>query len=128
MDPLQPTTSTLEPAIAHIAEVSTTLISTLSERRRSSAISKVPADPKHHKYTTKEKIEIITWIRKSPLTIKTLVEQNKLDEAVQNWKLIEALLEKWIAVKGVAEIRDDCMKYISSALQNSETIDNTDGI
>ncbi|KAK9472197.1 Vps51/Vps67-domain-containing protein [Dipodascopsis tothii] len=106
MDPLQPTTSALEPAVAHIAEVSTALISTLSERRRDSGAD-APLSGK--------RAAIVRYMLEAPGELRRLVAAGERAEALERWRELDPLLAKWAAVGGVAEVRQECIESIGTA-------------
>ncbi|KAK9455620.1 Vps51/Vps67-domain-containing protein, partial [Dipodascopsis uninucleata] len=106
MDPLQPTTSALSPAIEHIAEVSTTLISTLSEKRKKMTILDTDAN---RKLTAKEKAETIRMILEAPNRISELMNAGEVGKAQQEWSAMEPALLLLSSFKGVDKIRQQCI-------------------
>ncbi|KAK9479101.1 Vps51/Vps67-domain-containing protein [Lipomyces japonicus] len=115
MDPLKPTTEALEPAVAHIAEVSTTLIATLSERRRQNAVgdsvSTLSAD---------DKKELLDTIVRSPYWLRELKSKGEDDKANAAWQNLSIVLDKLKLVKGIDKIRESCL----AAMEGREPSEN----
>src|SRR5436305_8522197 len=110
MDPMGPTTSTLAPAIAHIAETASSL--SISLRNTASPVEeKTPAGPvldeEEQKKVELHRKQVLTvrWVLDAPHRIRTLIRQGKRKEAEEDWAEIVALLNKWTGVKGVEEVR-----------------------
>ncbi|KAK9467921.1 Vps51/Vps67-domain-containing protein [Lipomyces arxii] len=104
MDPLQPTTTALEPAVAHIAEVSTTLIATLSERRRKLAADEVQSDVE----VSKDVLKVLKTLVDAPSALSRLIDNGERAKAQAYWNTLEPALEKLEHVKGVNKIKEDC--------------------
>ncbi|KAF8459489.1 Vps51/Vps67-domain-containing protein [Terfezia claveryi] len=100
MEPLTPTTSTLEPAISHIAELSSSLTSTI----HSLPPTRTPNAPN----PALNKKETVKWTLGAPERIRELVKQGKKEEAEKAWVVVKEMLEKWgDGVKGVKELREN---------------------
>ncbi|KAI9691386.1 MAG: hypothetical protein M1820_009689 [Bogoriella megaspora] len=116
MDPLTPTTSTLSPAIAHIAETASTLSNNLVERtaglrreaeqsgraRSNSRGSRGKIEDKERQQNT------VRWVLDGPQRLEVLVNGGRQREAENQWAEIKSLLEKWDGVKGVEETKMRC--------------------
>lgn len=105
MEPLAPTTSTLGPAIAHIAQVSASLVQT------------IPPSPVAPRFTafdgsSKKKKETVAWALTCPERIVEYVKDGKKEEAEREWGVLEGLLDKWKGVKGVEELREKALKAL----------------
>ncbi|KAK7203543.1 Vps51/Vps67-domain-containing protein [Myxozyma melibiosi] len=98
MDPLQPTTSALAPAVAHIAEVSATLIATLSEKRKK-------ADEDERERCVRELRAIVD----APERLRRMVREGRGEEARAQWGELEGVLERMGEVRGVERIRRECV-------------------
>lgn len=98
MEPLAPTTSTLGPAIAHIAQVSASLAETIPPSPMAPTSAEFNA-------SSKKKKEVVAWALSSPEWIEELVKDGKREEAERVWGVLEGLLGKWEGVKGVSELR-----------------------
>ncbi|KAI9707224.1 MAG: hypothetical protein M1836_000184 [Candelina mexicana] len=113
MDPLTPTTSTLAPAIAHIAETSTSLATTLREQKPGSPNVSPMTSPRSHDgrskpQTTderKKKVQTVRWVLDTPRRMQELIDKGKRVEAQAEWEEVVRLLDKWIGVGGVEEVR-----------------------
>jgi len=100
MDPLTPTTSTLAPAISHIAETATTLSNEL-------AANVPPAkDPEVEK--KRKQRETVKWVLDAPRRLGELVEKGKEEAAKKEWDVVRGLLDKWKGVSGTEEVRKAC--------------------
>ncbi|KAK9388413.1 Vps51/Vps67-domain-containing protein [Lipomyces mesembrius] len=112
IDPLRPTTSALEPAVAHIAEVSTTLIATLSERRRKNASEEVASNGNGH--SSKEKSEFLRVIVDAPRRIRELVQKGDVEKARADWEIIEPVLNRLKGINGMDKIMEDCINSLKA--------------
>lgn len=109
MDPLTPTTSTLTPAISHIAETASTLSSSLQKL----------APPKRSQATTdKDKQrQTVRWVLNAPARLRNLRDTAQEDEAKADWAEVSTLLDKWQGVTGVEDVKKEC-----EAIMESDTI------
>jgi vacuolar protein sorting-associated protein 51 len=113
MDPLAPATSTLSPAISHIAETASSLSSALVERTsRAQTASATPEQTKtgHQKQT-------VRWALHTPQRMEVLLAQGRRSAAESEFNEIKPLLEQWQGVDGVAALREHC----ESLLEDSES-------
>ncbi|KAL9000792.1 MAG: hypothetical protein Q9169_000546 [Polycauliona sp. 2 TL-2023] len=102
MDPLTPTTSTLTPAIAHIAETAASLAASLQDRS-----AQVPEDEASGKKQRQR--QTVRWALGAPNRLRGLAEKDRMEEAMEDWEKVQKLLEKWGEVDGVDEIRQQCL-------------------
>ncbi|KAF8424044.1 Vps51/Vps67-domain-containing protein [Tirmania nivea] len=101
MEPLTPATSTLEPAISHIAEISSSLTSTIHSLPPPQAHTLNAAN------LAKSKRETVKWALAAPERIQGLVKEGKKEEAEKEWGVVKGMLDKWgDGVKGVKELRE----------------------
>ena len=103
MDPLTPTTSTLTPAIGHIAESAASLSNELRESHAASA-PQLEAQKRQ-----REQKATVQWILNAPGRLQELLENDRRDEAEKQWEEVERLLSKWNGVRGVSEVREACL-------------------
>ena len=103
MDPLTPTTSTLTPAIGHIAETAAGL-----SRELSKAHGEPASDGKAQKKQRDQKATV-RWVLHAPARLERLMEHGQNEEVDKQWSQISALLSKWEGVKGVSEVRQACI-------------------
>jgi hypothetical protein len=108
MDPLTPTTSTLTPAIGHIAETAATLS---NELKKSHAVS-VPDSEAQRKQ--RDQKATVRWVLDAPSRLRMLLESDRREEAEKQWKDVSRLLSKWEGTKGVSEVREACMVIMGS--------------
>lgn len=114
MDPLAPTTHTLGPAIAHIAETAASL---------SSSMQALPAKPQglgidiHVEDEDDTKVEVaakqkqkdtVRWVLDTPRRLQEMIDQEQDEEAEHEWEEISKILDKWKGVAGAEELRQKC--------------------
>jgi hypothetical protein len=104
MDPLTPTTSTLAPAISHIAETAATLSRELEQN--------LPArkDPEVEK--KRRQRETVRWVLDSPRRLQELIAEGKVDEAMSDWDTVRDLLDKWKGVQGTDALQRACLEVV----------------
>ena len=88
---MAPVTTTLEPAVKHIADVAGDI-----------AGSRVVGSDKESQKET------VRWVLGAPERLKGLKEEGKEEEVTKEWEEVRALLDKWEGVKGVDEVRRKC--------------------
>ncbi len=121
MDPLTPTTSTLSPAISHVAETAASLARSLQER---TALSQDTQHAASSNTDPQEKQQrLVRWVLDAPPRLSAMVEEGKKDEAEAQSKEVSLLLDKWKGVQGVDEVRRQCeealkRKRISSDIRS----------
>lgn len=104
MDPLTPTTSTLSPAISHIAETAASLSRSLQERTR---VSQSTADPKD------KQRQLVRWVLGAPQRLDAMLQTGKREEAEGQWKEVSQLLDRWKGVDGVDDVRRQCEQVLT---------------
>ncbi|KAF1839688.1 hypothetical protein BDW02DRAFT_539101 [Decorospora gaudefroyi] len=115
MDPLAPTTHTLGPAIAHIAETAATLSSSLQDNHQSKAQGlgieiRVEQDKGEETEAAKKRRqrETVRWVLDTPRRLREMIDQDRDEEAEKEWEEVSKLLDQWKDVAGVQELRDEC--------------------
>jgi hypothetical protein len=114
MDPLAPTTDTLGPAISHIAETAATLSSsmqTLQAKPAGLGISvRVQQDTAEQEaaLTTRRQRDTVKWVLDTPRRLRQLIDQERDEEAEQDWEEVSNILDKWQGVSGAKELREEC--------------------
>lgn len=112
MDPLTPTTSTLGPAVAHIAETAKGLAAAVQGRVAES--EKAGRDAVQGDQALKRKQrETVKWVLGAPKRLEAKLEEGRKADAKADWDEIQHLLEKWDGVAGVEEIEAECEKIMS---------------
>ena len=114
MDPLTPTTSTLAPAISHIAETARALAGSLQDKSVRSSASNSTGDPAAIK--KKQQQETVRWVLSTPQRLQRLLDAGNLADATRDWKEIGILLQQWEGVAGVSELKNACLQVLG---QNS---------
>ncbi|OJD35917.1 vacuolar protein sorting-associated protein 51 [Diplodia corticola] len=127
MDPLTPATSTLSPAISHIAETATALSASIAQHalpksRSSSPASVVDGGGKKKKVDEKEKQrQTVRWVLDAPRRLRVKVDAGEVEEAAKEWEEIRGLLEKWNGVQGVDEVKMACEEaMVASRVDSTE--------
>jgi hypothetical protein len=116
MDPLAPTTHTLGPAISHIAETATFLSSSmqgLQAQAKPEGLGitvRVESDDAEEqaKAEKQNQRDTVRWVLDTPRRLRELIEQDRDDEADQEWEQISKILAQWNGVAGVKELREEC--------------------
>jgi vacuolar protein sorting-associated protein 51 len=114
MDPLAPTTSTLAPAIAHIAGTAEGLATTL--KRVHGPEIKIPTSDnfKSIKSKNKKEVETVRWAITAPQRYQVMIDKDDRLSAEEDWQEVEPLLQKWgrKGIDGVEEIRKNCLEVL----------------
>ena len=106
MDPMNLTTSTLGPAIGHIAETALAL--------RADLKTKHPKDTSAKDDDLKNQRATVRWVLDSPERIRRKMNAGDTDSAELEWKDISALLDKWQGIQGTDEVRRACLDALQS--------------
>lgn len=101
MEPLSPGTSTLSPAIGHIAETASGLKKGLREHVKNGE-GRVGRE-------REEQRKLVRWVLGAPGRIGRLVEQGENETATEEWEKVSSVFEKWKGVDGVEEIKRRCL-------------------
>ncbi|KAI9658110.1 MAG: hypothetical protein M1829_006835 [Trizodia sp. TS-e1964] len=109
MDPLGPQTSTLSPAIAHIAETSASLAATF--QRLAPPMSE-DAAVRQAEEKREQQRRLVKWVLQAPKRLQVWIAEGKRDEALEEWKKVALLLDKWEGVGGVREVRVEGEKIL----------------
>lgn len=114
MDPLAPTTHTLGPAIAHIAETAASLSSSMqglpSKPQGLGIDIRVEQDDTDQRKTTKKRNqkETVRWVLDTPRRLREMIDQEQDEEAEKEWEEVSQILNQWEGVAGVRELREEC--------------------
>jgi vacuolar protein sorting-associated protein 51 len=98
MDPLTPATTTLAPAVSHIADTAATLSRELSAH----IPPQMDADGRQKQRQT------VRWVLDAPLRLSQYMSEGRTDAASRDWQEVKQLLEKWKGVQGVEAIWREC--------------------
>ncbi|KAL8907983.1 MAG: hypothetical protein Q9207_001057 [Kuettlingeria erythrocarpa] len=114
MDPLIPTTSTLEPAIAHIAETAVSLAESLQGRSGQGEEEKESGEREDGDAVEMKprQRETVQWVLAAPARLKDLVEGGQRQKAAEDWAEVRELLEKWEGVEGADEVKKRCLQVM----------------
>lgn len=119
MDPLAPTTHTLGPAIAHIAETAASLSSSmqgLQNKPEGLGIDiHIQSESEDEEVGIKKQgqQETVRWVLGTPRRLRDLIDQERDEEATKDWEEVSKILDKWQNVAGVEELRAVCEGILS---------------
>lgn len=102
MDPLSPTTSTLTPAISHIAERATTLSDLL--KRQNGSVEVTTRSAQQH---------TVRWVLDAPQRFGRMLASGEQTAVEAQWNDVKRLLDRWEGVEGVEEVRKECLAVLS---------------
>jgi hypothetical protein len=123
MDPLAPTTHTLGPAIAHIAETAASLSSSMQALPTKPTglglgidIS-VNGDDEEKKETASKQRQrdTVRWVLDTPRRLQEMIDQEQDEEAEREWDEVSRILGQWEGVAGVKELRAQCEEVMVEA-------------
>ncbi|MCJ1480829.1 hypothetical protein MMC06_000984 [Schaereria dolodes] len=124
MDPLTPTTSTLSPAIAHIASTAASLTALLQGRSGSRKELDDRRSPRFDQGKRRAQRETVRWALGTPPRLRGLLEKGDREEAIHDWKEVQGLLDKWEGVGGVEDVRQECLKVLEEYEERSNAEGN----
>lgn len=119
MDPLTPATSTLSPAVSHIAETAALLATSFRERSSASNIEGVEGARESKNSRRRKEQATVRWVLEAPTRLRAMLEAGGEEGAAKEWTEVQRLLGKWEGVAGVEELRNTCMKVMSKGESNS---------
>lgn len=110
MDPLTPATSTLGPAVAHIAETARGLVAgagggDVGGEGRDGGEVEV-----ERRRRWKGEKDTVRWVLGTPRRLEAMLDEGRVEDAKGDWEEIQGILQKWEDVAGVEELRDQCEK------------------
>ena len=118
MDPLTPTTATLEPAIAHIAETARGLAGSLQETM-ADVDEREGSKGDEARRAKKAQQDTVRWVLATPNRLQRLLDEGKSEEANKDWAEVQRLLKKWEGVKGVEGLESQCLKVVERRRSDS---------
>ena len=113
MDPLTPATSTLAPAISHIAETAATLSKELAEHASPSKQSNTDRRAKE--------VQTVRWVLDAPRRFRYLLDNDRKADVEDEWTVIKDLLDKWKGIEGATEVKRQCEQAFNSAANDTST-------
>lgn len=105
MDPLTPATSTLSPAVSHIAETAASLSKELVERTSKVQINGTSSGKEDARQSQKQTVR---WVLDTPRRIQEHMDNEDKSAAEAEYSSVKSLLESWQAVPGAAELKERC--------------------
>lgn len=119
MDPLAPTTHTLGPAIAHIAETAASLSSSMQNlRNKPEGLGidiHVQGEPQEEEAVARKQKqqEIVRWVLGTPRRLRDLMDAEQEEEAAKEWEEVSKILDKWNNVAGAEDLRAACESILN---------------
>lgn len=113
MDPLTPMTSTLSPAVAHIAETARGLVARVGEGNVADEADGGEESVEAEKVKRRRQKDTVRWVLGTPRRLGALLEEKRVDDAKRDWEEIQGILQRWRDVAGVEELRDKCQQIMS---------------
>jgi vacuolar protein sorting-associated protein 51 len=113
MDPLTPATSTLAPAISHIAETAATLSKELAAHVSPSKQANTDGRAKE--------VQTVRWVLDAPRRFRYMLDNDRKADVEDEWTVIKGLLDKWKGVEGVTEVKRQCEQALISAANGTST-------
>jgi preprotein translocase subunit SecD len=126
MDPLAPTTHTLGPAISHIAETATSLSTSIqglqAEPEGLGITVRIENDHAKEQAQTEKQSQrdTVKWVLDTPRRLRELIDQERDDEADQEWEQVSEILARWNNVAGVNELREECEEIMKEEDDDSD--------
>ena len=113
MDPLGPSTSTLFPAISHIAETASSLADMGDESSKAEDSAQLSRLDESEAKQIKQR-QAASWIVETPRRFKGLLKAGKRDEVIQEWADIQLILDKWASrgVQGVDLVKTEVITVL----------------
>jgi hypothetical protein len=96
VDPMAPVTTTLEPAVRHIADTAVRI----ADQRKAT------------RGDESGKRELVKRVLGAAERLKGLREEGRQEDARREWGEVKQLLGKWEGVKGVEEVRRECVEVM----------------
>lgn len=124
MDPLTPTTSTLSPAVAHIAETAASLAASVQKRQRVSGGVRSGGEARGGRsggvegagsgaQEKRRQRQTVKWVLDAPRRLQEQVDGANKEAAEKEWEEVKKLLERWRGVVGVEEVRGRCERVLA---------------
>lgn len=117
MEPLTPATTTLAPAISHIAETAASLAKERAKSNAAAAASQSEIDGERKR----NEVETVRWVLDAPTRLKQYLENGHKQEAEDEWGTISGVLDKWKGVSGTAEVRRQCEEVLQRPVATNGT-------
>lgn len=109
MDPLTPTTSTLAPAVSHIAEIASTLSDSLKKL--------APPAPSDEAVAARKKAkqrQLVRWVLDAPERLQKMRQEGHIESARKEWEQVKTHLADWEGVKGVDQVKEECEEVMGA--------------
>jgi vacuolar protein sorting-associated protein 51 len=114
MDPLSPSTSTLSPAIAHVAETA----SSLAEELANSDQDHSTVDP-----SMQSQVRKVQWVLQTPQRLEQLFASGRRQEALDEWSKVQEILYRWNSPPGTDRLEISCQEVINSHTPETDDSD-----
>jgi vacuolar protein sorting-associated protein 51 len=101
MDPLSPATSTLSPAISHIAETAASLAGELAKTTPDGGVTQ-----------QQSQVRNVQWVLDTPQRLEKLFAAGKQQTALQEWAAVQRTLDVWKSPAGTDTLKHTCQEII----------------
>jgi vacuolar protein sorting-associated protein 51 len=115
MDPLSPATSTLSPAISHIAEISSGFVEELPT---------IGHDDHMNNSRDESQVRKVEWVLQTPNRLQNLFAAGRRQDALDDWASIKATLYRWNQPPGSEPLQLACQKIIDDHVNETESSDD----
>jgi hypothetical protein len=112
MDPLSPATSTLSPAISHIAESAAILANELTKSQTEEVATQ-----------KQSQVHNVQWVLDTPHRLEKLFAAGKKQNALHEWAIVQRTLDLWKCPAGTEALKHACEKVIQEHTDNMEDSD-----
>lgn len=112
MDPLTPTTSTLSPAVAHIAETARGLVTGAGDGNGENGAD-CREEIEEVRKVRKQQRDTVRWVLGTPRRLEMMLSEGREVDAKNDWEEIHGILQRWRDVAGVKELGTKCEKIMS---------------
>lgn len=112
MDPLTPATSTLSPAVNHIADTATSLSKELRERTGRGQVASIGKGEAVEDQKSAQRATV-RWVLGTPKRMEELLDQGDNEAARAEYDSVQPLLAHWHGVAGVTELEARCEALLS---------------
>ena len=107
MGPLMPEDSALNDNIAHIAETAKSLAIKLPR-----APIDLDQDHEVEEPTNEKEVSTVKWVLDAPQRLRMLLQDERREEAEEDWNEAKRLLNQWKGVSDVEDVQNECRKVM----------------
>lgn len=75
----------------------------------------------------RKKSDLVKRVLAAPTTLRSLLDEDKDEEAEAEWTIVRKCLDAWTGVKGVAEIKSQCEAIMNASSDEEDGEESKDG-